>query len=156
LRSVRQVSEAARRRPLVATIVLLSCLAAATIPLGAFSAQAHVQTFRSSVSIHYIRRHQHFTGVVGASRECRVGRLVEVFRQVPGAPDPLVGSDTTDARGKYGPIPSPGPGYYYAKVAEREAGGYGHDHLCRAGTSKTIRVGTRAQAGSTVVDVARR
>ena len=128
-----------RNRPALAVAVLLACLAIATVPLGNFSAKAHVRTYRSNISINYKRSADAFVGRVRSFQECRDGRAVQVFKQVPG-PDTLVGSDTTDVRGDYGPIAAQGAGFYYAKVAEVERGGYGHDHLCTAGTSRTLRV----------------
>ena len=131
-----------RNRPALAVATLLACLAIATVPLGNFSAKAHVQTYRSNISINYKRSADSFVGRVRSFKECREGRAVEIFMQQPGA-DTLVGSTTTDAHGRYGPVPASGAGFYYAKVAEVErGGGYGHDHLCTGGTSRTLRVRT--------------
>jgi len=128
-----------RNRPALAVAVLLACLAIATVPLGNFSAKAHVRTYRSNISINYKRSADGFIGRVRSFKECREGRAVQVFMQVPG-PDTVVGSTTTDAHGRYGPVSALGPGFYYAKVAEVERGGYGHDHLCTGGTSRSLRV----------------
>ena len=138
MRVVGRLTGPIKTRPALAVAMLLACLAIATVPLGNFSAKAHVQTYRSNLSIKYQRSTDSFVGRVASFRECREGRAVEVHMQQPG-PDPVVGSDTTDARGRYGPIPAAGAGFYYAKVAEVERGGYGHDHLCTGGTSRSLR-----------------
>jgi len=138
---IRRLTGSVRSRTAIVTVVLLACLAIGTVPFGTLGAQAHVRTFHSRITIKYSRASQSFTGRVKASTtQCRRGRRVTIFLQLPQRTDKAVGHDVTNARGAYGPVASPGPGSYYAQVEQVSLGGYGHDHLCAAATSRTIRV----------------
>jgi len=116
--------------------IAVCCAALATIPLGAFAARAHVQTYQANVTIHYDHKAQALNGHVGTSSFCHEGRTVSVFRTDTGGQ--LVGTVVSDHSGQWGPIAAPGPGTYEARVAEIHEGGYGHDHLCLAGSSGPI------------------
>jgi hypothetical protein len=119
-------------------VVLLSFMALLTLALGSWAASAHTQTYKSNLTIHY--KGGAFDGHVGTSSFCQEGRAVHVFQVNSGGSDILVGSTTSGHAGQWSGISSPGAGSYYATVDERHDTGYGHDHLCLAGTSGTVTV----------------
>ena len=87
-----------------------------------------------------------FRGVVSSSNEkCVPARKVKLYHFAhKGTPDPsqdvLVGSDTTNADGRYVIVPDEavGPPNYYAKVTKSDRSDRpGHDHICSATFSNT-------------------
>ncbi|MGH2768292.1 MAG: hypothetical protein ACRDIF_04965 [Actinomycetota bacterium] len=140
----------------VKVAVVLAVLALASLLFASWSAQAHVRGYRTRVSIQFSRRTDTLSGVVRSNidvgnprqrrnRDCNSGREVSVYFQLSG-PDRLVAMVLSERRGRWGPVPATGAGYYYAVAAQRELPGYvdgydpGHDHRCMAGESNTIRV----------------
>jgi len=111
----------------VVSVALLS------VPLGSWAARAHTQTFGANLSLHFDRKTQDFNGHVGTSVFCHADRSVELVKVGTG----VVGTTVSDHSGQWGPLPWTGPGSYYAQVTEIHEGGYGHDHICLAGTSAT-------------------
>jgi hypothetical protein len=120
--------------------VSVSVIALLTLALGSWAASAHTQTYQSNLTIHYDHQADAFDGHVGTSSFCQEGRSVHVFQVNSGGSDILVGSTTSGHAGQWSGISSPGAGTYYATVDERHDTGYGHDHLCLAGTSGTVKV----------------
>jgi hypothetical protein len=95
-----------------------------------------MQTYKANVTIHFDRKSQTLDGHVGTSVFCHADRTVSVYRTDSG--NQLVGTAVSDHSGQWGPISWDGPGTYVASVAEIHEGGYGHDHLCLAGSSSTL------------------
>jgi hypothetical protein len=130
---------------------MLACAAIATVPFGSFSAEAHSKTFKSQITIQYNAGSRKFSGrVTSASKLCRAGRSVTVFAEVSGHSEKPVGHDTTDGDGTWGPVSSPGPGFYFAQVKQAPAGGYGIQSICSAAESRTIHVRPRHPHGDAV------
>lgn len=120
----------------------LIALVALTLPFGPWSASAHTKVYHSEVSIRYSSTSDTFSGKVTGKPECREFRTVRVRRQQSG-PDPVVGTDQSDSKGRWGPLPAPGPGLYYAAIRQRAATGYGqHRHGCTSDRSTNVRVPT--------------
>jgi len=115
---------------------LLSVAALVTVPFISLAAHGHQKSFRSNVVIHYRPASNTFDGHVGTARVCKEGRTVLV-QQLPS--NAVVGSDTTDHSGHWGPVPAPGPGTYYARVTQEIRGGYG-GVVCLEGVSHTVTV----------------
>jgi hypothetical protein len=120
--------------------VSVSIIALATLALGSWAANAHAQTFKTNLTIHYDKKTNSFEGHVGTSSFCQEGRAIQVFQVNSGGSDILIGSTTSGHAGHWSGIASPGPGTYYATADERQESGYGHDHRCLADTSGTVTV----------------
>lgn len=110
-----------------------------TLVLGAsLVAEAHSYAVASSVSIDY--RGGAFSGKVGSSKAaCRSGRTVVVKRVTKGA-DRTIGSTRSSSTGSWSVAETNASGRFYATVAARSKGKYGHSHRCRATTSSKVRV----------------
>jgi len=123
----------------VASFLTLALLAL-SIPLSLMgSAQAAV--IPSEVTIKFKEGPTLFKGKVTSDLpECREGRLVTVFKVRKG-PDKTVGSDLTNARGKWKVDVNHANGRYYAKVKRSQLGGYyGGGDTCAKARSDTIEV----------------
>jgi hypothetical protein len=118
--------------------ITVSVLALLTLPIGMLVARAHTQTFRSNLTMHLDKKSDTFDGHVGTSSFCQQGRQITVH--VSGS-NAVVGSTVSGHAGQWGGVSVPGPGTYYATVDQTSSGGYGGDHVCLAGTSKTVTVG---------------
>jgi hypothetical protein len=114
------------------------CLALATIPLSSFTAGAHTQTFKATLTIRFDQKTQTFEGHVGTSVFCQEDRLVSVY-ETDGSLT-LVGTALSTHGGQWGDVSWDGPGTYFAQVSEVHLGGYGDDHTCLAAESATITV----------------
>lgn len=114
--------------------LLLSALALASLPLGAWMASAHTQTYQTNLSIHFDKQNDSIWGHVGSSSFCQEDRNVTVFH------DGSSYSTTTSGHAGMWSVASDGSGSYYATVDESHTTGYGHDHTCLADTSPTIDV----------------
>ena len=119
-------------------VLSFSVIALLSLALGTWAANAHTQTYKSNLTIHFDKKTNSFDGHVGTSSFCQEGRSVHVFQSSGGAV--LVGSTTSGHAGQWSGVSSPGAGTYYATVDERHDTGYGHDHLCLAGTSGSVTV----------------
>jgi hypothetical protein len=77
---------------------------------------------------------------------CRQSRKVNLFRVISGGPDQKMGSDTTNARGKWAISPSGFAGismaHFYAKVKKSSQGTAGTIYVCKAAKSATIKPST--------------
>jgi hypothetical protein len=120
-------------------VVALSLIALLSLALGSWAANAHTQTYKSNLSIHYDKHTASFWGHVGTSSFCQEDRLVSVYRTESGI-DTLIGTTFSGHAGMWEGVPSPGPGDYFATVDALHDAGYGHDHQCEADTSSTVTV----------------
>lgn len=116
--------------------LLAATIGASLIPLGAV--QAHVTADGSTVTRGY--DNGRFHGEVKSDPpRCRRDRQVGVFK-VDQGPDTLIDSDSTNADGVW-VVPRPNAhGTFYAVVARKAAGSYGHSHVCRQDRSSNIEV----------------
>jgi hypothetical protein len=120
--------------------VSVSIIALATLALGSWAANAHTQTYKTNLTIHYDKKTNSFEGHLGTSSFCQEGRAIHVFQVNSAGTDIMVGSATSGHAGHWSGIASPSAGSYYATVDERQESGYGHDHQCLADTSATVAV----------------
>jgi hypothetical protein len=126
------------------TAALLTCSAVAVWAVGA---GAHTVGFNSHVTMGFQPGHREandtfFGTVISAKPLCEQHRRVAVQRSVDG-PDALVGTDFTDADGRWEVQVHDAPaGTYYAratrKVLVRSPGQ--HLHVCRPGISNEVKV----------------
>jgi hypothetical protein len=121
-------------------VVSVSIIALATLALGSWAANAHTQTYKTNLTIHYDKKTDSFEGHLGTSSFCQEGRAIHVFQVSSAGSDIMVGSTTSEHAGHWSGIASPGAGTYYATTDERQDSGYGHDHRCLADTSGTVAV----------------
>ena len=121
-------------------VVSVSIIALATLAFGSWAANAHTQTYKSNLTIHYDKKTNSFVGHIGTSSFCQEGRAVHVFQANSAGSDIMVGSTLSGHAGHWSGISSPGAGTYYATIDERHDSGYGHDHLCLADTSRSVTV----------------
>lgn len=123
-------------------VALVTTSALALMIPGADVASAH--RFRASSRItgfDYARGA--FTGKARSGRpQCERNRKVVVKKKRDGR-DRTVGRDTTNRAGKFRIRERNAKGRYYAKLSRRARGRYGHSHICKGDTSRTIRVGRR-------------
>ena len=96
-----------------------------------------VEKHDSTLSIDY--GNSKFSGKVTSASKCKPQRQV-VVRKLKSGPDPVVGRDTTNARGKYSFSFGDAKGKYYAKVAKRIFTQGSTRVECGADRSKTITV----------------
>lgn len=115
-------------------VILVMALA---LPLSLIG-RADTFTADSRVTIRYRTVGHAFRGHVGSVRaSCRVNRVVNVFRVIPG-PDRFIGSDTTNQFGNWR-LPRANPhGRFYARAPRRVISGYAHSHTCLGDRSPTI------------------
>jgi hypothetical protein len=119
--------------------MVVTIAALASLSFGTWAAHADhgsVQTYKTHVTIQYRAKTDSFVGHLGTRRLCKEGRVVDVVKIDSG----VVGSDASDSHGRWGDVPSAGPGIYYATVSATSVGGYGSDKVCEAGTSRIISV----------------
>jgi hypothetical protein len=96
------------------------------------------KALRRSLSIRYRARRGRFKGRLKSTKPACVRRQpVKVFRRKRG-PDPKIGRDLTNARGKYAVRKRHAHGRFYAKVKKKPIAGVG---LCKAARSRTIHLG---------------
>jgi hypothetical protein len=91
----------------------------------------------SSITIDY--GNDKFSGAVKSAKKCKPQREV-VVRKVRKGPDPVVGRDTTNRRGKWSATVEDAKGRYFAKVAKRVFTQGSTRVECGGARSKTIRV----------------
>jgi hypothetical protein len=120
------------------TAITLAVVALVTVPIGTMIAQAHTQTFKTNLTLHFDKKSDTFVGHLGTSSFCQEGRQVTV--RVSGS-NAIVGSTVSGHAGHWDGISAPGPGSYYASVAQTSSGGYDGDHVCLAATSNTVTIG---------------
>ena len=114
--------------------LLLSALALASLPLGAWMASAHTQTYKTNLSIHYDKHDDSIWGHAGTSSFCQEDRNITVFH------DGSSYATTTSGHAGMWSVGSGGSGSYYATVDESHRTGYGDDNTCLGDTSSTIAV----------------
>src|SRR5688572_22863371 len=126
-------------------LVVLACgLAAAFL---AEAASAHTVRFGGQLTVRFIGETNVFKGRVTSSKAaCESGRRVNVFRVVSG-PDVRVASDRTDSVGRWQLVYNAPADDYYAKLARRDIGGPGHDHICVAVRTSTFEIPPRCGNG---------
>jgi hypothetical protein len=126
------------RRTKVRVAFCIGVLALATLPFGSM-AQAHQQSFKSNLTLHYMKQTNTFNGHIGTAHVCQADRTVEVHLDTTGSP--VVGTAVSGHSGQWGPIPNTnGAGTYFATVDAVDRGGYGNPVHCEAGVSKTVQV----------------
>lgn len=96
------------------------------------------ETHKSTISLTYNRTK--FTGTVQSDPKCESKRNV-VVRRVKKGPDPLVGKDTTDSKGKYSVAEPNAKGKFYAKVLKRVFTQGDTTITCGGAKSKVLKVG---------------
>ena len=123
--------------------VLALSLAATVLAAVAVNAVAHDASYNSNVRIDVfdfsIPDEMHVKGRVKAgSAACEKGRKVRLFLNHPKAgPQPL-GSDKTNAAGRWTIQAEPEPHPYQARVFKTQVGGAGHKHVCKPDRSKPL------------------
>jgi hypothetical protein len=120
-------------------VVALSLVALVTLALGSWAADAHTQTYKTNLAVHFDKKSSSLWGHVGTASFCQEGRQIDVFMIGSGS-DTFVGTAFSGQGGMWGPVSALGSGSYYAKVDERHESGYGHDHTCLPDISGSIRV----------------
>jgi hypothetical protein len=86
-----------------------------------------------------------FSGTVtaGSYQPCQQFRKVRLFRVVSGGPDQKVGSDTTNAHGRWAITPQGSAGislaHFYAKVKRSSQGAAGTIYVCNPAKSATVK-----------------
>ena len=80
-------------------VVSVSIIALATLALGSWAANAHTQTYKTNLTIHYDKKTNSFEGHAGTSSFCQEGRAIQVFQVNSGGSDILVGSTTSGHAG---------------------------------------------------------
>jgi hypothetical protein len=121
-------------------ITVLVAATAAFSTLAAFTLSAsQAATIHSTITIHYDRDSNTFSGAVHSKHDCEGGREVRVVREdLPD--DPVIGSTFTTPDGDWGGIEAPGPGVYAAQVLPTSPGGYGQHHPCDGDESQHVRL----------------
>ncbi len=120
------------------TVITLAVVALVTASIGTMIAQAHTQSFKTNLTMHFDKKTDTFVGHLGTSSFCQQGRQVTV--RVSGS-NTVVGSTVSGHAGHWDGVSAPGPGTYYASVAETSSGGYGGDHICLGATSNAVTIG---------------
>jgi hypothetical protein len=122
-------------------LALAATTAVALLAIGAGVASAHTVRFDSEVTIEYSADPSTFFGTVSSPRVgCVPRRLVTLYEEAPGA-DTALGSDRTNQEGDWRiPEPLGDGGIFYARVARRDMGGPGHDHICKAAKSDGLAI----------------
>ena len=125
------------------TLAALGALIAIAV-IGLGTASAHTIHFESTVSIQVCCDSDglwDFAGEVTSPKaRCEPRRTVKLFRKRSG-PDQLMGRDRTDSVGAWHVEPNPSPaGTYYARVARKDIGPPGHNHICDADRSGGLEV----------------
>jgi hypothetical protein len=120
---------------------VIPVLIAVTLLAMSAAAQAHTVRFDSAVSIDYNDSAGAFFGTVSSPRAgCIPRRLVTLYRDDEGA-DTALGSDRTNQAGNWQLAQGIAAGTpYYAKVARKDIGGAGHNHICKAAESSRIAI----------------
>ena len=127
-----------RRLPLA-----LICAVAGMAAVGT-GALAHNASYNSNVKIQLFDfadpGELEVKGTVGAgSAACEKGRKVRLYLNHPKAgPQPL-GSDATNAAGKWRIEADVEPHHYQARVTKAKVGG-GHKHVCKPDRSKPVQL----------------
>ena len=88
-------------------VVSVSIIALATLALGSWAANAHTQTYKTNLTIHYDKKTNSFEGHVGTSSFCQEGRAIHVFQVNSAGSDIMVGSTTSGHAGHWSGIASP-------------------------------------------------
>ena len=111
------------------------------IPIALIGTGALASVFDSEVSIHFNDNKGLFKGHVDSTSECEAGRKVVVFKARKGD-DKKIGSDMTNAQGKWKVDKNHANGKYYAKVKKSTLAGYASapGDTCAADRSKKIHV----------------
>ena len=124
---------------LVRTKKMIVAVGAMAALMAAPAVDAHTFTGSTSTTIGYARGA--FRGRISSNvASCKIGRTVRLYKVKKG-PDRLLGKTKSNRRGKWSIARAKRRGRYYAKVAGRQAGTYGHNHRCAAATSATLRIG---------------
>jgi hypothetical protein len=117
-------------------------LAAVMLVGSIMAGSAVADTFDSDISINF--RNGTFFGRVKSDKDfCERGRKVRVFRKRKHRPDALIGTDTTNADGKWSVDKSGAKGRYYARVLQkfdRNRDYPDRSKRCREDISRVIRV----------------
>ena len=113
--------------------------------LVGMAASAHTHTFPSNVTIHRVGPNVRAVHgrVYSARPDCRKHRQVQVFRKQPGPDLAVTPVANTGDDAKWGPLPVPSAGRYYAHIEPiptPNGSGYGHHHTCGGHTSPAIQV----------------
>jgi cysteine-rich repeat protein len=125
--------------------IVLACGLA--VAFTAEAASAHTVRFGGQLTVRFIGEINVFKGRVTSSKAaCESGRRVSVFRVASG-PDVRVRSDRTDGVGRWQVVYNAPTDDYYAKVARKDLGGSGHDHICIAVTTSPFEIPPRCGNG---------
>ncbi len=115
--------------------------AIAIAALASTAAGTQVVKIRSKVTIQ--SRSLVFHGKVKSPNPgCREGRKVKLKRVFSGGPDQVIGTDTTDAHGRWRITPQGSAGislaHFYARVRRSSEGTAGTIFVCRPDRSRTV------------------
>ena len=123
---------------------VVAVASASLLVVPGIGAEAHRFKESSTVTIRWDK--PRFKGRVRSDRPfCRRNRKVVVRRQKRG-PDPVVGRDRTNRRGRYSINPRPNPRRgqrYYAVAKPKKKKKHRHSHVCRRARSRTIKIRRR-------------
>lgn len=123
------------------TVVLAALIAVGVSALVSTAAGTQVVKIRSKVTIQ--SNSLVFHGKVKSPNPgCREGRKVKLKRVFSGGPDLLVGTDTTDAHGRWRITPQGSAGIslarFYARVRRSSEGTAGTIFVCKSDRSRTV------------------
>jgi hypothetical protein len=129
------------RVPYRRAAVISALLAVAIAALATGAAGTRVVNIPSKVTIQ--SRSLVFHGKVRSPNPgCRQGRKVKLKRAISGGPDQALGTDTSDARGRWRITPQGSAGislaHFYARVRRSSEGTAGTIFVCRADRSRTV------------------
>ena len=126
-------------RRLLLTVFVTALAAAALIAIPAFGTRIVKINSKVTIASHNLVFHGK---VKSGNAGCRGQRVVKLKRVFGGGPAQTVGSDTTDAHGRWRIVPQGSAGismaHFYAHVRRSSEGTAGTIYVCRGDSSRVV------------------